>query len=654
MEKVTKVEGGVYGGEVTALERIKLVVCHFKAGVPEYLYALLPCLSWLPKYNRRWLVGDLVAGLTVGLMVVPQSLAYANLANLPIAYGLYSSCLGTCLYALLGTCREVAVGPTAVVSLLFGAAITNLNRVFPNIPITQLATSFNLVVGLVTAAMGLLRLGVLFDAIPTPVLKGFTTGIAWVVISTQAAPLLGVQNVTANRNSIELLYGLFANLPDLNIFDMAFGMCSLGVIVGLNALANRLKTIPTFRGLRIVSNAIAVAVFTGVAFLLREEDVPLKLVRDVPRGFGGVGVPALTVGMFRSILAEMAPVVLIGLLEHVSIAKAFARKGGYRVSSSQEMVALGLGNAASSFVGGYTATGSFSRTAVNAQSGVCTPLSGLWVGAVVALALWALTPAFYYIPSATLSAIIISSALSLVSGPQTVVDLWRVQPTDCILFLVASLATFLGGAELGIGASVGLAFAFLLYRVARPQLYRLDRVDGCNAFVDVAHPHHAMGLPLPGVILFRPQGSLLFPNIDFIRDRVLDCVLEATSTASYASPWAVIFDLGAVNLIDSSGLQGLADLRNLLARYAQPGGVSRLDQPAFEMHFVAAHPNVHKILGRSTLASDLGTPLPTLTELSHQPPTPRFIFKRVYIGTCLYALPLPSPHYPGCDRYPPN
>ncbi|KAI9290643.1 sulfate permease, partial [Neoconidiobolus thromboides FSU 785] len=585
-----------YYGDLKPKEKVYLIAQEAKREIPNYFKSFFPIFGWIPNYNRKWILGDLIAGITVGIMVVPQSLAYAKLANLPVVYGLYTAFACVVLYPLMGTSREVSVGPTAMLSLLIGSSINRITKESSEFSAIDIAVALTFLSSIVTALLGILRLGIILDLIPNPVIMGFTSGAALTIILTQVPTLLGIPNVFSSDPTITVIYNLFSNIPKLNWIDLVFGISSFIFIYGLNFISKKMSSkYPIMRFLKVASNGLAVLIFTIISFVIykAQPTFNLKIVKTVPQGFSYIGVPNLDPKLLSAVSFDILPAILIGVLEHVALCKAFARQASYQISSSQELFALGISNLCASFFSAYPATGSFSRSAVISQSGVHTPLASLFTGVVVLMALSFLTPAFYYIPNATLAAIIVVSASSLISSYKTVFHLWKIQPTDCLVFLLAALATFFAGTEIGIGSSLGLAFLILIYRIARPHLYLLSQViNRTNVFIDHKHPAYDTKFPLPGVLIFKPQESLIFPNIDYFKTCILDLVLEATKsgappTKSENKLWcedleqrghklrklreektgiaapsvdslpllkAIILDFGSVNLIDSSGL----------------------------------------------------------------------------------------------------
>ncbi|KAJ9052482.1 Sulfate permease 2 [Entomophthora muscae] len=645
-----------YFNDMTLRERVGVVMHRAKMETPMYLKSFFPIVGWIGGYNWRWMVGDFVAGVTVGTMVVPQSLAYAKLANLPLPYGLYSAFMGVMLYALMGTSREISVGPTAVLSLLVGGTVSRVSQ--EGFSAHDVAVGICFYSSLISLFLGVFRLGFLLDLIPNPVITGFTTGAAFTIMLTQLASLLGIPNVSSNAPTYRVIYNMAKNILSLSLNDLAFGMSSLAFI----KLAELVSRKTNKRFIKIGSNATAVLLFTVVSFAISKAspDFKLKIVGQVKAKFTYIGVPNLSTGLFGKLAPDLPAVTLITVLEHVALCKAFARNSGYQVSSSQELFALGTCNFAASFFSAFPATGSFSRSAVKSQSGVCTPIAGVWTGVVVLLALWFLTEAFYYIPSATLAAVIMSSASTLVTSPKSIVELAKVHPGDATVFLVGAIVTFFFGAELGIALSVAVAFVKLVYRLAHPTMLQLYQTQD-GTFIDSKHPLITKHPPPPGVIVFRPQQSLIFPNIDFIRDNLIDLVSELTRSGAAQLPrdarlWsddmagrgerlrahraklentpapdeahlpflrAIILDLSAVSIIDSSGMQGIIDLRNSFARYAgcptpaehhshfssdmlitNPPEANKRT-PSFEFHFVTTDPAIASLLIKAKVTRHL-------------------------------------------------
>ncbi|XP_053816403.1 sodium-independent sulfate anion transporter isoform X8 [Vidua chalybeata] len=352
----------------------------------------LPVLRWLPRYSRAWLPLDLLAGLAVGLTTVPQALAYAELAGLPPQYGLYSSFMGCFVYCFLGTAKDVTLGPTAIMSLLVSSYAFHQ-------PVYAVLLAF--LSGCVQLAMGLLRLGFLLDFISCPVIKGFTSAASITISFNQIKNILGLQGIP--RQFFLQVYETLRRIGETRAGDAVLGLSCLATLAGLRAMKSHLPQAAPAEPLAVrisylivwisatARNALVV-LFAGLvaySFQVRGSQ-PFRLTGSIPQGLPAFRPPRFSLAApngtvpFQSMVQDMgvglAVVPLMGLLESVAIAKAFASQSGYRIDPDQELLALGVANLLGSFVSSYPITGSFGRTAVNAQSGVCTPAGGLVTG----------------------------------------------------------------------------------------------------------------------------------------------------------------------------------------------------------------------------------------------------------------------------------
>ncbi|XP_040386509.1 sodium-independent sulfate anion transporter isoform X2 [Cygnus olor] len=398
----------------------------------------LPILGWLPRYSPGWLQLDLIAGVTVGLTVVPQALAYAEVAGLPPQYGLYSSFVGCFVYCFLGTAKDVTLGPTAIMSLLVSS------YAFHD-PVYAVLLTF--LAGCIQLAMGLLHLGFLLDFISCPVIKGFTSAASITISFNQVKNILGLHGIP--RQFFLQVYETLRRIGETRPGDAILGLVCLAMLAGLRAMKSRLpptahmEPLATRASYLIVwtcataRNALVV-LFAGLVaycFQLRGSQ-PLTLTGSIPRGLPPCRLPPFSKAVpngtvpFGTMVEDMgvglAVVPLMGLVETVAIAKAFASQNDYRIDPNQELLAMGFANVLGSFFSSYPVTGSFGRTAVNAQTGVCTPAGGLVTGALVLLSLAYLTSLFYYIPKAALAAVIISAVVPMFDAG-IFRTLWRVK-----------------------------------------------------------------------------------------------------------------------------------------------------------------------------------------------------------------------------------
>jgi high affinity sulfate transporter 1 len=376
-------------------------VAPFRLG--SFLRERVPALSWLPNYApRRHLAGDLIAGLTVGLMVIPQGLSYASVAGTPPIYGLYSAFIGVFVYSCFGGCKDISVGPTAILSLLSFQA--NGGDIDVAIQMTMLS-------GIVQMVVAIARLGLFVDFISGPVLSGFTSAAAIQIILTQVGHVCGYKT----RDQVYFaVYDFFHDIGQLRWADLLLGVGCMVLLHLMSKLKSRFPNSVVLTQLCIGRNAFIVLVTALLSFIIsRSHAVPWKLVGSVPSGLPTPELPQPSGSMIKDQAGNIALSALVGFLESIAIAKAFAQQNGYahKLSANQELFAVGLANFLGSFFRALPVTGSFSRTAVASQAGAKTQLQGVFTGIVVLLALVLLTPAFYYIPTTVLSAVVIVSVI---------------------------------------------------------------------------------------------------------------------------------------------------------------------------------------------------------------------------------------------------
>ncbi|XP_039571934.1 sodium-independent sulfate anion transporter isoform X3 [Passer montanus] len=509
----------------------------------------LPVLRWLPRYSRAWLPLDLLAGLAVGLTAVPQALAYAELAGLPLQYGLYSSFMGCFVYCLLGTAKDVTLGPTAIMSLL----VSSYTFHQPGYAVLLAFLS-----GCIQLAMGLLRLGLLLDFISCPVIKGFTSAASITISFNQVKNILGLQEIP--RQFFLQVYETLRRIGETRAGDAVLGLSCLAALAGLRAMKSRLPQAAPTEPLAVrisylivwitatARNALVVLFAGLVAYSFQVlGSQPFRLTGSIPQGLPAFQPPRFSLAApngtvpFHSMVQDMgvglAVVPLMGLLETVAIAKAF-----------------GVANVLGSFVSSFPITGSFGRTAVNAQSGVCTPAGGLVTGALVLLSLAYLTSLFYYIPKAALAAVIISAVVPMFDAG-IFRTLWRVKRLDLVPLCVTFLLCF-WEVQYGIVAGVLVSGVLLLYSIARPPIKVSEG----------------------SVLLVQLGSSLHFPAVEHLRDTVCSRALAAASPAG-----SVVLDCSHVSSIDYTAVLGLAELLQELRRHGLSLAFCGLQDPVLQV-----------------------------------------------------------------------
>ncbi len=517
-----------------------------------YLHSLVPIVNWIPHYNGPWGLGDLIAGLTIGLMAVPQSLSYATVAGLPPEYGLYSAFVGVIVYCLFATTKDVTIGPTAIMSLLVGQTIARVNPTNDVSINIAVATCYAFVGGFVMLGIGLFRLGFILEFISSAVVAGFTTGGAITVIISQLPTLLGIKGVNNRADTWNVVYNTFRLLPTANWVDCMFGLISALALVGMKFISRKYgKRYLAAWYIGVARAAIVVLIATLISWFVNRGPVSQgqpprnAILKNVPNGFTYIAVPPVTnPEVMSAVWSGLPVVVVIALLEHVSIAKVFGRINGYMVIPSQECVALGVTNIAASFFGAFPATGSFSRSAVKSQSGVRTPLAGIWTGLVVLGAIFFLGPVFYWIPNASLSAVIMHGVAELISPPSFFKRLWQISPLDFLVTAVTIILACILTIEIAVEVAVPLALLILLLRLAFPTytfLVHSKSKDGPAQWTStraVGVQQGEFGIALDqGIVVARLEENVLFPNATRIRDKITNAVRILTASPRAQQTW---------------------------------------------------------------------------------------------------------------------
>jgi solute carrier family 26 (sodium-independent sulfate anion transporter), member 11 len=387
-----------------------------KQGVLQYVLDTFPCSKWICNYNLSWLIGDIVAGITVGAVVIPQGMAYAKLAQLPVQYGLYTSFIGGLCYWLFGTSKDISIGPVAVASIVTAQIVADLAAEHPkdHLEAPVLAGIVAMMSGAVIAILGVLRLGWLVDLIALPAVSSFITGSALTITFGQIPPLLGMRGINSRDPAIKIGINILKHLDRIRI-DAAIGITALVLLYVIkwtcSLVAKRrpeiAKTIFFVSTLRTV---VTIIIYTIISFVLnhnRKKDPVIRVLGFIPRGFQATRIPQIDSELMKSMINQIPAAAIVLIIEHISIGKEFGRINNYTINPNSEFLAIGVVNILGPMVGAYAATGSFSRTAINSKAGSRTPMSGVITALVVVIALYTMTGAFFFVPTSALAAVII-------------------------------------------------------------------------------------------------------------------------------------------------------------------------------------------------------------------------------------------------------
>lgn len=496
----------------------------------------MPILSWLTQYRKGWLKDDLIAGLTVGVMLIPQGMAYALIAGLPPEYGLYASVVPLIIYAILGTSRHLAVGPVALIALLVASAVSPL----ADSPEEYIALSvlLALMIGVIQFVLGLLRMGFLVNLLSHPVLSGFVSAAAIVIGLSQLHHLLGVEAVSGGLH--EIVYGIGTQLTGVHLWTLLIGLAAIALIFIIK------KTAPKIPGsLAAVVAGVVIVVVTGL------NQAGVSIVGDIPEGLPAFSVPVLEWSSIAALIPMALAISLVAFMESIAVAKAIQQKAGnYQVDANQELIALGAANIGGSLFQSFPVTGGFSRTAVNYDSGARTGLASMVSAAVVAITLLFLTPLFYYLPHAVLAVIIMVAVYGLIDVKEFR-KLWQLGHYDRYMYLATFAGTLFIGIEEGILLGVALSVLMLVYRSARPHHTVMGRLPGTSVYRNINRYETDKD---DGVLVFRFDAPLHFANAEYFREQVYELILNHPQTE------LLILDFNGVNDIDATGLDELLEV----------------------------------------------------------------------------------------------
>ncbi len=514
----------------------------------------LPILNWITGYNRGDLASDGMAGLIVAIMLVPQGMAYALLAGLPPEVGLYASIVPLVFYGLLGSSRALAVGPVAIVSLMVATTLGEITEA-GGAGYVGGAVLLAFLSGAILLAMGLARLGFLVNFLSHPVISGFSSAAALVIGFSQLKHLLGFE-IPRSHLITETIAHAVTNLGQLNLVTAGIAVVSLVLLLAFRSrVAGWVKSAGLSAAVAdAVAKAgplVAVLVTTVAVWLLAlDQTAGVKIVADIPAGLPPLTMPGFDLALIQQLLPAAALISVVGFLESVSVAKSLASKRRQKIDADQELIALGAANIGASFTGGYPVTGGFSRSLVNFTAGAVTPMASIITAGLIALTVLLFTPLLYFLPKATLAAIIILAVANLIDF-KTLREAWIYNKADAASLIATFFAVLTLGIEMGILAGAGLSIALYLWRTSRPHMAEVGRVGETEHFRNVLR--HEVQTD-PRILAVRVDESLYFANTAQLEDALLSRVAERPEIDH------LVLIMSAVNFIDASALETLETL----------------------------------------------------------------------------------------------
>ena len=500
---------------------------------------LIPILEWLPNYNSSRLKGDFIAGITVSIILIPQGIAYALIAGLPPIYGLYCALVPQLVYAIFGSSRQVAIGPVAMDSLIVATGVSTLALAGSDSYIA-IAILLALMVGSIQFLLGVFRLGFIVNFLSKPVISGFTSAVALTIGINQFRNLFGVDFVQSDQIQY-VLEDLWFNIIDFNFHTTVIGLISVGVIILLRKIN---KKIP---------NALLVVV-VGILTIryFGEEFSDVAIVKDIPSGLPSFSFPEIDISQMKELLPIALTLVMVGYLETISIGKSLeAKQDEYKLRPNQELIALGLSNIIGSWFKAYPSTSSFSRSAINQESGATTGMASLVSVVMVLLTLLFLTPLFYHLPKTVLAAIIIVAVFGLVNAKEAIF-LWKANNLDFWLLVVTFFSTLLFGIEYGIMIGVGLSLIILIFRTSRPYVAELGKVPDSDFYRNRERFNEV--ILDDEVLVFRFDAQLFYANSSYFIE-TLELMVEEKGPRLKL----IVLDAESINRVDSTGVEMLKE-----------------------------------------------------------------------------------------------
>jgi SulP family sulfate permease len=532
----------------------------------------LPILTWGRRYDRSNLRGDLVAGLTVSALLVPQGLAYALLAGLPPQVGLYASIAPVLAYAVFGTSRQLAVGPVAVVSLMTATALSPLYEEDSSGYLAG-AALLALLVGAIHLALRFGRLGFVVNFLSHSVLVGFTAASAIIIVASQVKHVLGI-SIPRTDAFVDTTVEVAKALGDTHGPTLLVGALCVAAILALKRVARRLPG----------SLAVLLASIAAVhVFDLEARGV--RTVGDIPSSLPGFSIPSIDGGAFGQLLTAAVAITLVGFMESIAVGKVYARRHRYEIDANQELVGLGMANVASGLFGGMPVTGGFSRTAVSDAAGTRTPLASIFAALLIIPTVLFLTPVFASLPQAALGATIMVAVLNLVDVAE-MRHIAHVKRSDLVGLGVSFGATLLLGIERGMLVAIVASMLVVFARMSKPHSAVLGRIPDTTSYRNVQRFPDAE--VYDGIRIVRIDAALSFVNAQHVKRLCLD-----EAAAITAAPRALVIDCSGLNDIDATGADVLAEI------------ITELDDSPVTLHLADVKGPVRDVLHRAGIWSRL-------------------------------------------------
>ncbi|XP_057742554.1 sulfate transporter 3.1-like [Arachis stenosperma] len=554
------------------------------------LQYFFPIFEWGPSYTFQFLKSDLIAGITIASLAIPQGISYAKLANLPPILGLYSSFIPPLIYAMMGSSRDLAVGTVAVGSLLLGSMLSSeVNPIQnPNL-FLHLAFTSTFFAGIFQASLGLFRLGFIVDFLSHATIVGFMGGAATVVCLQQLKSILGLQHFTHNADIISVMRSVFSQTHQWRWESAVLGFTFIFFLLLTRYFSKRK---PKLFWVSAMAPLTSVILGSFLVYFTHAENHGVQVIGELKKGLNPPSMTDLVfVSPYMGTAIKTGIVVgIIALAEGIAVGRSFAMFKNYHIDGNKEMIAIGTMNVLGSFTSCYLTTGPFSRSAVNYNAGCKTAVSNIVMSIAVMLTLLFLTPLFHYTPLVVLAAIIVSAMLGLIDY-EAAIHLWNVDKFDFFVCMSAYIGVVFASVEIGLVIAVALSVLRVLLFVTRPKTFVLGNIPNSGIYRNVEQYQNANHVP--GILILEIDAPIYFANANYLRERItrwIDDEEDRIKDTGETSLQYLILDMSAVGNIDTSGISMLeevnkiADRRGLQLVMVNPGSevMKKLNKSKFQ------------------------------------------------------------------------
>ncbi|KAI0004393.1 sulfate permease [Xylariaceae sp. FL0662B] len=559
----------------------------------QYIIDKVPIIQWIPRYMYTWVVYDFIAGITNGFLMVPQGLAYAKIAKIPIVYGLYSSWLPSAIYIVMGTSKDLSTGPTSILALLTADAVEEISK--EGYTPQAIASALAMMVGVYSLMLGLFKLGFILDYVSAPVLSGFVSASAITIMLGQVSSLVGLENV--GSGAVNVIHDVLTQLSQMKPLTVIIGLSGIACLYAIELVGKHWgKKHPAIKFATNSRAVLTLMIFTIISFgVNKDRDTPVWATTNV--NVNSILPPeAPRFNLLQKVATKAIAPVVTAALEHLAIGKAFSRKNNYAIDQSQELCYIGVANFFNSFFGGMSVSGAMSRTAVNSECGSRSPLNGLFTAGFILLTIYKLAGVLFWIPQATLSAIIIMAVIHVVAPISLFFEIWRISFADFIASMLSFWVTLFVGTETGIAVAVGFSIAYTLIRqaFAKPSLASATTSKGEWASFSDGPGYD--GVVPNGMVVVNLTDAMFFPNAERVKTDALESIqarhyptttsdpderswsvaaekrLERTRQMGNITPSStplrvVVMNFTRVPFMDTSGVNTIRDFRKEVEKY---------------------------------------------------------------------------------------